>query len=48
MSGTFILIVVIFVTFLLGKHAIREGQRVERQKKMIEDMKNLDKKHKTK
>ena len=33
MSGTVILIVVIVVTFLIGKYAIEEGQRVERQKK---------------
>ena len=39
MSGTVILIVVIVVTFLIGKYAIEEGQRVERQKKMMEDMK---------
>ena len=39
MSGTVILVVVIVVTFLIGKYAIEEGQRVERQKKMMEDMK---------
>ena len=39
MSGTVILVVVIVVTFLIGKYAIEEGQRVERQKKMLEDMK---------
>ena len=48
MSGTFILIAVIVVTILLGRYAIFEGQRVERQKKMMEDMKNWDKKYKTK
>jgi len=47
MSGTIILIVVIVVTYLIGKYAIEEGQRVERQKKMMEDLKNFDKKHKT-
>ena len=33
MSGTFILIIVILGTVLLGKYAIAEGQRIERQKK---------------
>ena len=42
MSGTVILVVVIVVTFLIGKYAIEEGQRVERQKKMMEDMKKWD------
>jgi len=44
MSGTVILVVVIVVTFLIGKYAIEEGQRVERQKKMMEDMKKWDNK----
>jgi len=44
MSGTVILVVVIIVTFLIGKYAIEEGQRVERQKKMMEDMKKWDNK----
>ena len=48
MSGTVILLVVIVVTFLIGKYAIEEGQRVERQKKMMKDMENWDRKHKTK
>jgi len=39
MSGTVILVVVIVVTILIGRYAIAEGQRVERQKKMMEDMK---------
>jgi|TARA_B100001564_G_scaffold333364_1_gene320977 hypothetical protein len=42
MSGTVILLVVIVVTFLIGKYAIEEGQRVERQNKMLEDMKKWD------
>ena len=46
MSGTVILVVVIVVTFLIGKYAIEEGQRVERQKKMMKDLENFDKKHK--
>ena len=48
MSGTVILLVVIVVTYLIGKYAIEEGQRVERQKKMMKDMENWDRKHKTK
>tara|TARA_R100000541_G_scaffold2373_1_gene8807 strand:- start:57 stop:200 length:144 start_codon:yes stop_codon:yes gene_type:complete len=39
MSGTVILIIVIVITVCLGRYAIAEGQRAERQKKMLEDMK---------
>jgi len=39
MSGTIILIIVMVITVCLGRYAIAEGQRVERQKKMLEDMK---------
>ena len=39
MNGTFILIIVIVTTVCLGRYAIAEGQRAERQKKMLEDMK---------
>jgi hypothetical protein len=42
MSGIGILLAVIVVMYLLGKYAIEEGQRVERQKKMMEDMKKWD------
>ena len=45
MSGTFILIVVMVITVCLGRYAIAEGQRVERQKKMLEDMKRWDNKN---
>ena len=38
MNGTIILLIIIFVTFLLGRHAIREGHRVEQQKKFIKNM----------
>jgi len=48
MSGTFILIAVIAVTILLGKHAIAEGQRVEQNKKFMKNLKDFDKKYKTK
>ena len=44
MSGTGILIIVITITICLGRYAIAEGQRVERQKKMIEDMEKWDNK----
>ena len=33
MSGTIILIVVIVITVLLGKHALAEGRRIEQRKK---------------
>jgi len=37
--GTIIFIIVMVITVCLGRYAIAEGQRVERQKKMLEDMK---------
>ena len=46
MSGIGILLAVIVVMYLLGKYAIEEGQRVERQKKMMKDLENFDEKHK--
>jgi len=48
MSGTFILIAVIVVTILLGKYAIQEGHRVEQHKKFMKNMRDHDKKYKTK
>jgi hypothetical protein len=48
MSGTLILIVVIVVTYYLGKYAISEGQRVEQHKKFMKNMRDHDKKYKTK
>jgi len=48
MSGTIIFVAVITVTILLGKYAITEGQRVERNKKFMRDFKKFDKKYKTK
>ena len=38
---------VIIVLFLLGKYAIEEGQRSERQKEFEKNLKNWDKKSKT-
>jgi hypothetical protein len=44
--GTIILITVIGITFLLGRYALAEGQRVERHNKFMRDMNNIDtKKH---
>jgi uncharacterized protein YxeA len=48
MIGTIILIVVIAVTVALGRYAIAEGQRIERQNKFIRNLNNHDKKKKTK
>ena len=42
--GTFIVIVVMVITVCLGRYAIIEGQRVERQKKMLKNMENFNKK----
>jgi hypothetical protein len=44
--GTLILITVLVTIFYLGRYAIREGQRVERQKKFFKDMENFDDKKK--
>ena len=41
MSGIVILLIVIVATYYLGKYAISEGQKIERQK---EFKKNLNKK----
>tara|TARA_R110001599_G_scaffold170401_3_gene360550 strand:+ start:554 stop:682 length:129 start_codon:yes stop_codon:yes gene_type:complete len=40
MSGTIIFIIVMVITVCLGRYAIAEGQRIERQKKFN---KNLNK-----
>ena len=48
MSGTVILLIVIFVTYLLGKYAIEEGHKSEQQKKFLKDLEEFDKKYKTK
>ena len=44
MSGTLILLAVIVITVLLGRYAIAEGQRIERHKKFMKDMKDFDSK----
>jgi len=46
MTGTIILLVVIISIGLLGRYAIAEGQRVERQKRFMKDMENFDKRNK--
>ena len=46
MSGTVILLIVIVVTYYLGKYAIEEGHRAERHKKFMKDMENFDNKTK--
>jgi uncharacterized protein YxeA len=38
--GILILITVLVVIFYLGRHAIREGQRIEQQKKFMKNMNN--------
>ena len=38
--GTLILITVLVVIFYLGRYAIREGQRIEQQKKFMKNMNN--------
>ena len=46
MSGIVILLVVIFAAYYLGRYAIREGQRIENQKKFIKNLENHGKKKK--
>ena len=46
MSGTFIFIAVMVITVLLGRYAIAEGHRIEKQKKFMKDMENFDKRKK--
>ena len=46
MNGTLILIIVIAVTIMLGRYAIAEGHRVERNKKFMKDFNDFDKQHK--
>ena len=48
MSGTVILLVVIVVTYYLGKYAIEEGCNSEQQKKFMKDLEEFDKKYKPK
>eukprot|EP01050_Picozoa_sp_SAG11_P000890 SAG11_NODE_33_length_22289_cov_12.857999_21_plen_52_part_00 len=43
-DGGFIVLIVIVVIFLLGRYAISEGQRVERNNKFLKDLENFDKK----
>ena len=44
--GTLTLIIVLVVIFYLGRYAIREGHRIEQQKKFFKDMDNFDNKKK--
>ena len=43
MSGTFIIIVVMIITVILGRYALAEGHRIERQKKFNKNMNNFGK-----
>jgi len=46
MSGTVILIVIITITVCLGRYAIAEGQRAERQKRFMKKLEDFDKNNK--
>ena len=46
MSGTFIIIVVMVITVILGRYALAEGRRIEQQKKFNKNMNNFGKKKK--
>ena len=41
--NTFIIIVIMVITVILGRYAIAEGQRAERQKKFMKNMNEFDK-----
>ena len=43
MSGTFIIIIVMVITVLLGKYALAEGRRKEQQKKFHRNLENFKK-----
>tara|TARA_R110000824_G_scaffold18563_3_gene73327 strand:- start:1572 stop:1727 length:156 start_codon:yes stop_codon:yes gene_type:complete len=45
--GTLILIIVCVMTLLLGRYALNEGRRIERQKKFWKNIEEHDKKNKT-
>ena len=44
MSGTFIFLIVIVVTYFLGKYALSEGRRIEEHKEFIKNLNNHKKK----
>ena len=44
--GTVIFIAVMVITVILGKYAIAEGQRAERQKKFMKNMNDFEDKNK--
>jgi|TARA_B100001564_G_scaffold320846_1_gene299077 hypothetical protein len=46
--NTVILIMVLLGIYYLGKYAIEEGQRTERQKQFMKDMEEFDKNKKRK
>jgi len=43
MTPVIILLAVVAGIILLGRYALAEGQRIERQKKFMRDMENFDK-----
>tara|TARA_R110000744_G_scaffold134469_1_gene243500 strand:+ start:58 stop:198 length:141 start_codon:yes stop_codon:yes gene_type:complete len=43
---TVIFIVIMVITVILGRYAIAEGQRTERQKKFMKNMNEFDNKNK--
>ena len=44
--ATIILVIVLVVTFYLGRYAIKEGQRIESHKEFLKNMNNHGKKKK--
>ena len=46
--NTIICIVIMVITVILGRYAIAEGHRIEKQKRFMKDMENFDKNKKHK
>ena len=46
MTGTIILLIVIIAIGILGRYAVAESQRLERQKRFMKDMENFNKRNK--
>lgn len=46
MTGTIILLIVLLITFLLGRYAIEQGRRIEEHKKFLKNLKDYDNKRK--
>ncbi len=46
MTSIVILLIVLLITFLLGKYALEQGRRVQEHKKFMKNLKDYDNKRK--